>query len=562
MANWETIIESFYKQHRHWNSARIDRLILEVLSEDEGGNVIEIPPEGVDFSGAASSAEGAEELLVYGLNHHKELAGKQFKFNQDFLKVLNSSPMKKLSEEANINLVKIGVACGQAGGVSGAQRFGGESLQALAGMNGTPKTDILIDDMRVSVKDADAGYQAEAVEANTFSSIFNYALEQYKAGAGADKEYVKELDSNKVSNLMIGVLDGYRRGEESGGAINTLLGLKGGKGEEAAAQSREELSGLSGELEDAAFNELLDSMSSLFKDSLFKREFIKQAITGQYKFPEGSEGVATHILYFSPSGVKFEVLKLSEDYITEVSNKFTWQIRTGRRRASKQSAEKSYGKLQKGPVADKINAVATALGLSPEDVVGEFKSRGLLLKSGEEINQFNYELLRALANQTKSKSFQATDFDMLFSSVWEKFIKKSDVIEVDGEYMFKGRSGRFGTDMAGKKYELDDSGNVVWLNSDTGEEASPKTAKEKKDLKNRGFEPKPYLKNTFVREQLDEGWFGDAFKKIKNVAGDSLEKIKKMLSSSGSKLLSLLGFDVGRHEVPTVVPTLSNKFEK
>ena len=38
MPNWDLLVENYYKNHRRWNSARIDRLILEVLSEEDGSN--------------------------------------------------------------------------------------------------------------------------------------------------------------------------------------------------------------------------------------------------------------------------------------------------------------------------------------------------------------------------------------------------------------------------------------------------------------------------------------------------------------------------------------------
>ena len=35
MADWGLLVENYYKNHRRWNSTRIDRLILEVLGEED-----------------------------------------------------------------------------------------------------------------------------------------------------------------------------------------------------------------------------------------------------------------------------------------------------------------------------------------------------------------------------------------------------------------------------------------------------------------------------------------------------------------------------------------------
>ena len=189
---------------------------------------------GMNFEGAGSPAEGAEEALVYGMNNRKDLTPhlENLSIEPSFMKKLQGvKAMKKVPDTMLITWIKIGVLCGNAGGVKKALRFGAETLTALEGMNATPKTDILIDKLQVSVKDSDAGYQAEAIEANSFAPLFNGAFEIFKKDHSNEKgyEWITELSSDKVNQLMVGILDGYRKGEEVGDHVNALLGLDVGE---------------------------------------------------------------------------------------------------------------------------------------------------------------------------------------------------------------------------------------------------------------------------------------------------------------------------------------------
>ena len=191
-----------------------------------------------------------------------------------------------------------------------------------------------------------------------------------------------------------------------------------------------------------------------------------------YKFgKEGQKGIANHILYFSPSSVAFEVVALSEDYITKMAQQFKWQVRTGRRKAAKQSSEEKYQGLESEHVTGKINVVEKAF---PNiDIMKEFSKRKMFLKTKDGINQFNYEFLRKLADRADAKTFDPSQpFDVFFKDAWKDLMSSSNIINVGDEVMFKGRSGRFATDKKGHKQALDKDENPIWVNTNTKEEKS------------------------------------------------------------------------------------------
>ena len=565
----------------------------------------------MDFAGVGSSAEGAEVALVYGMNNRSVLGG-DFQLDEEWYtaNVLTAKAMKDVDTDTFLRWVKIGVACGNAGSVGSAETFGAGKCEDLKdpSLNATPKTDIKIDGLQVSVKDSDAGYQAEAIEANSFKDLFGGAFEIFKSG-NPDKEYLQNMEPDNISNFMKDVLEGYRSGEEKGEKVNALLGLKGG-----GDISPEDSDQLAEELKIASYNILLENFTMLFKDPDFKREFCKQAVTGQYKFKEGNECIATHILYFSPSSVQFEVKKLSEEYITEMATHFEWQVRTGRRKAAPASSDKMYA-AKKGAVTKKISKVAKAFGTSPDKVLDALLSQGIAAKGKADkhgqpaLNQHDYEALRYLSDSTDKKWAKAliankVTLDDYITQVLEKFKSGETYSDEDGFKGFKGRSGRFATDVAGKKYTAEkitdpSTGEeieaIVWKNEAgdeklqvsnkllktlkkvlSPEETSRFITGKAKALRDKGWTPVPHLKGAegsdfegddgeqkFMREELlEEGWLGDALKKVASWGSKAVDSVKKWLSAKGSQLLDFLGFKIGTHQIKHPKPELTNTFEK
>lgn len=530
----------------------------------------------------ASGAEAMEMALVYGILNADTIGGRSVTVDPNWFKTLKKGKkaLAKMTAEQFAGGIRIGVKIARAGSVKGAEIFGQSATDvAKEGMNSTPKTDILIEGMSVSVKDFDSGFQAEAIEEDTFRYLFDFALQKFtEDNKGAEgKEYLSSLTTDGVSEVFKGVLSDYRTNPEGHGQeMNNLLGLKGASDD--AADTRDEdkealRKFVSEKTTVDAYNILIDNMTLLFKDPDFKKEFVWQAVTGEYKFEATDAGraksIATHMLYFSPSQENFSVRKLMNDdgtpteYLDEMVKSFTWQIRTGRRKAApagsgvryqgggfKASQDSVDKKL--GTVGDYIlNFVEKHSLNSTDDAVTQVKKMiddmwkarykkdsGMFMSadSGKtDVDQHGYEFVRALGKWVTSKTYtdamekqgeRWSTVEELLTHMFDKWEGKETVTkDEDGNLVFKGRSGRFGTDVGAGKGELDNS----------------------------------YVAEDF---RLDEGWMGDAWGKIKSLASTSIEKVQSWLGASKSKLLDFLGFQIGKQVIKHPEVNLNNTFEK
>ncbi len=516
MKELDQLVENFFQPKR--DTLGLDQLVEmveDLMGEQETDEPLVLDPAGIDFSSVASPAEGQEELLLYGIRNHSKLRDKNISLNNEFVDIIgDNKSMKKLSPEAIIGTIKVGALLGAAGLTDGT-RFGSEKQKKQGGLNGTPKTDILIGDMKVSVKNADTGFQAEAVEPATFPIIFNKALENFRKKYGKKKDYLEELDGNNIVSTITNALEGYRLGKETGSTLNTFLGLKGAKEQSDLVKDKAAMEDLRVELEGEVYNRLLDDMYNLFRDKDFKEEFVRQTLTGEYKFPKGSNAVASHILYFSPNRQAFEFRPIDDDYIKEVSEKLEWQIRTGRRKGAPQAGEEVYAKEDAKKLLDKIKTVAKALQMDPKDLSDKLISKGHSLANDKlVVNQFTYEFLRKMEALAK-KAKQPEGFDQFYDYALGEFKKGSNVIEKDGALFFKGRAGTFRVD--GKKV---------------------------KDLKGK----------------LTEGWASDAFSKIKKVAKETIDKLKSMLQPD--EVLESFTETIPPQPIPEPIPKLTNSIKK
>ena len=538
----------------------------------------------INFAGMGSAAECAEGGLLFGMLNRNILGGGMKVDKKYFKEVLRvqSGGAKKLKIDYLEKCIMIGAAIGNAGGVTKASAEGQkkeeeEDEESPTELNATPKTDIKIDGLRVSVKDSGAGYQAEAISENSFKVLFNYTFDKYKSDkANAKKEYMKvfsskenEASQDDVVKLFQGVLADYRTNPDGHGkAMNTLFGLKGGKnlgagtaGQEAKKEMGEDLVD---ELNVSIHNISLDAMTELFRDRDFKKEFIRQAITGEYKFGNvGHNSVASHILYFNTNTMTFQLRPIDEEYINEVVDKFTWQIRTGKRKAAPMHDDKAYGGETHGnrrsEVQEKLNAwlgdilkyVSSNVARKRPNDVDELRlvlmrnakktsGRGVfLVKKGEDgepeynINQFFYEFLRKVSGWTAgdvlTNAFPEGFKTMqeFYDTVWARFTDSEGWVDDDDFTGFKGRDGRFGTDVAPDKAT--------------------------------------HLPNTIAKEELQnlsEGWFGDAIGKIYDWGKGAVERAMAFLSASGSQVLDALGFSIGTQTLPHPEPKMDNTFKK
>ena len=581
------IDEYFNKSKEVLTYELLYEMVAGIVREDEKGFIIggkddpepAVLSDGAEVSivaaakSAASPAEAMEMALVYGILNASKIGSRGVSVDESWFSALRKrKALSKMTAEGFAVGIRIGVKIATAGGVSRAQIFGQSATdKAREGMNSTPKTDILIEGMQVSVKDYDAGFQAEAVEQDTFKPLFDFALGKFMSDfKGTEgKEYLDTLDGDGVVEIFKGVLTDYRTNPEGHGQeINNLLGLKGAAedSESTREDDKETIRKFVSEKTTIdAYNQLIDSMVSLFKDPDFKKEFVWQAVTGEYKFEDTDAGraksVATHMLYFSPKQGGFSVKKLMNDdgsptkYLDEMAEKFTWQIRTGRRKAAPAESGVRYQGAgvarTQASIEKKLFKVAEYVNEMVDDVTvkGTTEMRSLINKHYNErydsdagifmdldprstdTDQHGYEFLRALATWVTSKTYtqgmgdNTWDtaqgfFDHMFGK-WEgkEVVVKND----DGRLVFKGRSGRMATDVGAGKDDLD---------------------------------------NQFSEALLEEGWMGDAWNKVKQLAADGIEKVQSWLGVAKSKLLDFLGFEIGTQVIEHPEVSLDNSFEK
>jgi regulator of sigma D len=186
------------------------------------------------------------------------------------------------------------------------------------GGNATPKTDIIINSKKVSLKRGNS----RIMSGGTLESLstFNAALDAVPAKYLGITELAKDIETG-INSLLPSTL-----GTEMGG-INTQ------KWGGTVYQKTKQKKGLLGTVKAGSFNKdkilkgadklnknLTKKFEQLFKASPdFKKEFVFEAMTGKVKFG-GNEGTATHFLVcdFDGSASYHEVKKSSDPYVTTI----------------------------------------------------------------------------------------------------------------------------------------------------------------------------------------------------------------------------------------------------
>ena len=473
----------------------IDLLLQEVLEEapkDEykpshGGysgstRMQSLDFKDIDWSSVTGASEAAEEYIVWAINNRKRLPVDLDKVTQ----YENIYTGKGGGNKLALNAVRLGEKIGNAGNISRARKYenpladptGGDTKKRQdprsaagsdAGLNQTPKTDLLLDKKRVSLKEADKGYQIEAIEEKSFGILFAAALSEY-----AKREGKSEISSDfqqTAIDILTTVLNRYRKMEPEltgAEAVNNFLGLKGGKKKHSDDLKDLAYKALSTEY----LEQVQQTMLELFQDPDFKYEFVKQALTGQYKFEKGNQAIADWVMEINLKGGTFGARKINDEYLRYLAEKVKWNVRTGRAKAAPEASDAAYHRnteLLKGwtdYVAPMLRTLQPILGSSTEQAAAEALGKeGFRWITDDDgnisgINSFYYQFLKYLASyDQKPKGENPRLSQQAYDELWNQFKEKGGVSgsEENSDLMVAGRSGRFALDVKPNKGDLENS---------------------------------------------------------------------------------------------------------
>ena len=438
---------------------------------------LRFPPQIWKKEKTSSPSEAVEVYIAYAAERHKAFE----KISWDDLRIVGAY---KNDENLARRALSLGTKIGSAGSVTSARKYDnpldvevrGEAA-ATAGLMSTPKTDLLFQssefgEMKVSLKDAKEGSQVEAIEANAFPIVFNAAIEQFLEKT--DNPMWSKLWGgafDEMADILQKVLDDYRKGEEGGSVVNNYLRLKGGDPESA-----DELKAFAfGSLTGSYIEQLQVLMLELFEDPLFRIEFIRQAMTGQYKFQEDNPAIANWLMKINLDNQTFGARKINDKLLSEQVESVTFNVRTGRAKAARQAdevAEKTATGKKWSLVERALEAISSALGTSSLDAVVSWlednyptttENKFWIYDKGEVagINKFTYTFLKDVAAKLgkRMEKDPGSDPVEIYTDLWRKFISRSKVsgTEAKDDVMFAGRSGRFGLDSPKEKGRLPDT---------------------------------------------------------------------------------------------------------
>jgi len=244
------------------------------------------------IEGSTEAAKEMEYLLVYVAKGRIPAAKKKF----TNLKPYSTKNGFKTPEDLGKQILKNAGLSGTSGSMVDNQTV---NKPTWKGDNTTPKTDIIIDRKKISLKKGSS---------------------QLMSGGPAESGSTFEVAASKVKGMQK-QLDGLAKECEEGIAnlMPSTIGTElGGKDAQVAAGTFDK-----DEILKAAddFNlELKDKFRALFQNNrAFAKEFVFEAMTGKVKFND-NDGTATHFLVvdFDGSADFHQVKKSSDSYVTKI----------------------------------------------------------------------------------------------------------------------------------------------------------------------------------------------------------------------------------------------------
>lgn len=549
------------------------------LTEQQKTYTVEPAVEG------KSRGEKAESFICFGMRLGPPDSNK-FSGENGFIAPdqINPHPLLK---GANANFfypcIKIGQAIARDQGKAdpAAQQAGAEEMEMTPlaqeflkpKTKGVSKTDIVAFGNNVSVK-MGQGAQLEAIEAKAIRLIMELGAQK----VGATEKIAQEA-FRVVKESLGDQLDRYRTGDvstmEGGGTvINALYKLHD---EEVSDQDALDFLKQYSKFEPEELTQIQEFIKNLFQSPLFRTELIRQAATGAYKFPEGSPAVPTHMLIFNADDQSY-YYDTVDNWLKGASTSVKIEVRTGRSAAAPADDQKPHyspkrDKTWSKNVQPKLDLFASEkikFAKPVANVKAELEKAGVEFLEAGAFNKYNYELVKYAADQVskgkwsnlskdkkskevgiKTKDGKFTPLSLVdFIKAVTKDFESQKTIESDGKRVFKGRSGRLGTD--------------------TGEEEGMKSVDDLDKTPEGTEDPTAYRKNlgpALTREglePLEEGvldWVKTKFKSAVALSKKLLNKIKDVFKKLPLfKTADALGTDieVSPGEIKVPAPTMSS----
>ena len=473
----------------------IDLLLQEVLEEapkDEykpshGGYSGSTRMQSLDFkdinwSSVTGQNEAGEEYIAWAINNRSRLP-----VNLDEVNEIKNAWDD--NQQFALAAVKLGLKIAQAGNIKKASKYQNPIADPTdtgpkaarqdprsqtgvdAGLNQTPKTDILLDNKRVSLKEATKGYQIEAITDTTFGTLFAAALKEYSKTRPKTIVFDPEMEKTSAEIIKL-VLAQYRRldpesADEDRVAVNNYLGL-GSKPSPPTKDLKDLAFKARGPLSEDFIEQVQESMQSLFRDPDFKYEFVKQALTGEYKFKKGNPAIADWVMEVNYDNGTFAAREINDNYMRYLADKVKWNIRTGRQKAAPEASLKNYaavqGKAWAKNVSPMLAKLQPLLGATTElDAMEELKNLGfkwLEDPAGEAVgvNGFYYRFLKKylLPRSKKLSTLGQQEYDEIFNAfkAWARENAIAKGADPNSPLMVAGREGRLGVDVGSNPSDL------------------------------------------------------------------------------------------------------------
>jgi hypothetical protein len=230
----------------------------------------------------------------------------------------------------------------------------------------TPKTDVLIGDMRFSVK---VGL-AQLMSGGRQETLATY----YAALENSSKKIAKDPQFNKVT----GILESFVKGTLAPSKLRPII--KSGKNPIVNAA-------------ETAHKDCMAELGTLFENNKnFKIEFAREAMSGYMKYGKSDNAAAEWMLISSKDGSKVQVHSVDDDsYCEKIANKMRLQARfktSGRTLAAFKSKSNLKGKTGEYNFWSVVSLIVDAFDEAYSPYNGQVLSEGILDKIKSKVSGF------------------------------------------------------------------------------------------------------------------------------------------------------------------------------
>jgi len=303
------------------------------------------------------------------------------------------------------------------------------------GINKTPKTDLLYEKQKISLKKS-GGSQLMSAGKDESISTFEAAMSMYsidKSGKTKVNNVMKEIE-NRMGKLSTAT------------TISRLEDLRdsGKKLSKTDKDAIEEMEGL--QLEAEFLNKKLDN---LFKDETFKQYFCWEAATGETKFKPSPNGISNKLVVFNETGSISNTLALdSPDKAGKTiasKNSFYVSFKTGG------SKSKPYLSLRTKAFRGQMTEQVTFRDIVLDELSKSEFGKNLLIESNlqqlDEMQIFN----RLVAKVKGVAGTIKNTVKNIYNAIMKRVTQAFDYIKALGKKMIQGLMNFFGIEVTDVK---------------------------------------------------------------------------------------------------------------